>query len=62
MATFDASNLPDFGNISNSPNTPLTDVQYVQNEFEKQGILVEITGGKRGRMYAFERYLSIFLK
>lgn len=31
-------------------------------EFEKQGILVEITGGKRGRMYAFEHYLSIFLK
>lgn len=29
-------------------------------EFEKNEILVEITGNKRGKMYAMERYLNIF--
>lgn len=29
-------------------------------EFEKNGILLETTGGKRGRMYAMARYLDIF--
>lgn len=29
-------------------------------EFEKNEILVEITGRKRGKMYAMERYLNIF--
>lgn len=29
-------------------------------EFEKCGILIEITGGKRGKMYAMEQYLNIF--
>ena len=29
-------------------------------EFEKIGILQEITGNKRSRMYAMTRYLAIF--
>jgi hypothetical protein len=27
---------------------------------EEQGILIEITGSKRNRLYLFERYLNLF--
>ena len=31
-------------------------------EFEKKGILVEVTGYERNKLFAFEKYLSIYSK
>lgn len=46
--------------VEKSLNISASTANSLLKEFEKCGILQEITGNKRGRMYAMTRYLNIF--
>jgi Fic family protein len=50
----DASKVKEITNIS------LPSAYKLIEELERIGVLKEITGGKRGKQYSFEEYLSIF--
>ena len=40
--------------------TSFPSVYKMLNELEELKILIEITGGKRGKLYAFKDYLNLF--
>ena len=47
-------------NVENNLGVSSSTANSLLKEFEKLGILQEITGNKRGRMYVMSRYLNIF--
>lgn len=47
-------------NVENNLGVSSSTANSLLKEFEKLGILQEITGNKRGRMYVMTRYLNIF--
>ncbi|WP_026904177.1 Fic family protein [Pedobacter glucosidilyticus] len=52
--------ITDMQSISNEVNVSIPTVSRLLNDFVKLGILLELTGFKRNRIFAFEQYLKLF--
>lgn len=52
--------ISDMQSIANVTNVSVTSISRLLNDFIRLGILVELTGFKRNRIFAFEQYLKLF--
>jgi Fic family protein len=52
--------ITDMQSIANEENASIPTVSRLLNDFVKLGILIELTGFKRNRIFAFEQYLKLF--
>ncbi len=52
--------ITDMQSIATATNVSLTSISRLLNDFVKLGILVELTGFKRNRIFAFEQYVKLF--
>ncbi len=52
--------ISDMQSIANATNVSVTSISRLLNDFIRLGILVELTGFKRNRIFAFEQYLKLF--
>lgn len=52
--------ITDMQSIAIAANVSVTSISRLLNDFIRLGILVEITGFKRNRIFAFEQYLKLF--
>lgn len=52
--------ISDMQSIANLTNVSVTSISRLLNDFIRLGILVELTGFKRNRIFAFEQYLKLF--
>jgi Fic family protein len=52
--------ITDMQSIANEVNVSIPTVSRLLNDFVKLGILIELTGFKRNRIFAFEQYLKLF--
>ena len=52
--------ISDMQSIANLTNVSVTSISRLLNYFIRLGILVELTGFKRNRIFAFEQYLKLF--
>lgn len=52
--------ITDMHSIAIATNVSVTSISRLLNDFIRLGILVELTGFKRNRIFAFEQYLKLF--
>lgn len=52
--------ITDMQSIAIAANVSVTSISRLLNDFIRLGILVELTGFKRNRIFAFEQYLKLF--
>ncbi|MEN9457572.1 MAG: hypothetical protein RL135_133 [Bacteroidota bacterium] len=52
--------ISDMQSIATATNVSITSISRLLNDFIRLGILVELTGFKRNRIFAFEQYLKLF--
>ena len=52
--------ITDMQSISSEVHVSIPTVSRLLNDFVKLEILVELTGYKRNRIFAFEQYLKLF--
>lgn len=52
--------ITDMQSIAIAANVSVTSISRLLNDFLRLGILVELTGFKRNRIFAFEQYLKLF--
>lgn len=52
--------ITDMQSIATATNVSLTSISRLLNDFVKLGILVELTGFKRNRIFAFEQYVKLY--
>lgn len=52
--------ISDMQSIATATNVSIASISRLLNDFIRLGILVELTGFKRNRIFAFEQYLKLF--
>lgn len=52
--------ITDMQSLSSALNTSIPTISRLLNDFIRLEILVELTGFKRNRVFAFEQYLKLF--